>query len=140
MLSGSSEKDDTECEDKKPLLSKTEDKEFNSRPGFYRLRGIIWSVEDDTYLTLTSEEWRINATRVFMKFAIIALCFAIYYIAWAWYAMITFVVAVSVCTLSCLGIPCLTSACYAGILASLLHGVRLGNDMIHVDIKWRPLE
>jgi hypothetical protein len=106
----------------------------NKRKGY---KNIIWSKEDDMYFSLTSQEIRINIFRAFMKVVSILVFFSLYYMLWNWYAMITFVVAIASCTLSCIGMPYLCSSCYAGVLVSLLHGVRIGNELIHVDVKWK---
>jgi hypothetical protein len=113
--------------EKDQLLPKTDPKPCTS---------ILWSKENDMYFSLTSQEIRINLFRACVKVVLIFVFFALYYLLWNWYAMITFIIAIASCTLSCLGMPFLCPSCYAGLLVSLLHGIRIGNELIHVDIKW----
>jgi hypothetical protein len=99
-------------------------------------KDILWSRENDMYFSLTSQEIRINVFRACFKVVSIFIFFLLYYLLWNWDAMLTFIIAISSCTLSCIGMPFLCPSCYAGLLVSLLHGIRVGNELIHVDIKW----
>jgi hypothetical protein len=98
---------------------------------------LFWSREHDIYFTLKSDEIRVAAYRALMRIITVLAFFGLYYILWSWYAMFTFTLAIFSCALSCLGLPFLGASCYAGILASLIHGIRIGNELVHVDVKWK---
>lgn len=84
-----------------------------------------------------AQEVKIRACRVIMKFLLIIGCFLAYYIAWGFCDRCILIVTVASCGGTWVGMGFLGPSCYAGILASLLRGFRLGSEMAHVDIQWK---
>jgi hypothetical protein len=72
-----------------------------------------------------------------MQFMLIIGCFLAYYSAWGICDRCILIATAASCGGSCIGMTFLNPSCFAGVLASLLRGFRIGSELAHVDIQWK---
>lgn len=87
--------------------------------------------------SIYEQEIKINACRVVMKVLIIVGLFLTYYLSWGFCDYCILITTLGSCAGSCSGMTFLFPSCWAGILASLLRGFRLGNELATVNVHWK---
>lgn len=124
-------------EEARNLLDKEE--EVQNPPGTTQKgrKAVFFSNKDGVYFTFTAQEIKIQMCRVLMQALLVALCFTTYYIAWGVCDTCILIITAASCGGACSGLGFLTPSCWAGILASLLRGFRVGNELAHVDVHWK---
>jgi hypothetical protein len=72
-----------------------------------------------------------------MKCLLILAIFLTYYMAWGWCDYCILITAGASCGGACAGMTFLVPSCWGGVLASLLRGFRIGNEIASVNIHWK---
>ena len=100
-------------------------------------RALFWSSSDHVYFTYTTQELKLNLCRAMIHTCIIVLIFLIYFLAWGVCDTCILLATIGSCAASCLRIDWLGPSCWAGFLASLLRGYRIGSEIAHIDVNWK---
>ena len=124
-------------EDGDDMETSTRPPKLDSGGGQKDRKSVFFSYEEGVYMTYTSQEIKINVCRVVMKFLIIVGLFLTYYMAWGFCDYCILAATGASCGCACSGATWLFPSCWAGILASLLRGFRLGNEIATVNIHWK---
>lgn len=100
-------------------------------------KSIFWCRDEGVYFTYTTQQIRIAMCRAVIQTVVVIGIFLAYFLLWDFWDAGIFMVAAGSCGASCLGIAWLTPSCFAGAVASIIKGVRLGSQIAHVDVQWR---
>ena len=84
-----------------------------------------------------TQEIQLKFWRSVLKVFSLITLFFLYYEFWGVCDRCILIVAGASCGGACIGMGFLNVSCLAGVLASLLRGFRLGNEIAHVDIHWK---
>jgi hypothetical protein len=110
---------------------------WEADPGAPARRSFFFSYEEGVYLTFTSQEIKIRACRTVMQIVLIVAFFATYYLTWGICDYCILVAAGASCGGVCAGMTFLSPSCWAGVLACLLRGFRIGNEIASVEVHWK---
>lgn len=119
-----------------PTNTTGEDDQLFEQPGNPR-KSIFFSHKEGVYFTFSTQEIRIRACRAIMKLLLVCVLFLIYYSLWGVCDYCILIATASSCLGGFVGMGFLTPSCWAGIIASLLRGFRLGSELAHVDVHWK---
>lgn len=72
-----------------------------------------------------------------MSIILIVACFLAYYSAWGLCDTCILIATGASCGGVCVGMTFLSPSCYAGVLACLLRGFRIGNEIANVNVHWK---
>ena len=75
--------------------------------------------------------------RVIVSLFLLITFFLVYYLSFGLCDTCILLATVGSCVGKCVGMNFLGVSCWAGILASILRGFRLGNEIASVEVKWK---
>jgi hypothetical protein len=112
-------------------LLKSEKDPPNEEEGFFidRANGV--------FMTFKYRELKRNVCRSFMRFLLILAVAVIYIAMWSLCDICVLGIAVGSCMCSCMGCGFMSFNCFAGILASLIKGFRIGSELAAIDVHWK---
>jgi hypothetical protein len=103
----------------------------SKEPGFFIDR------DSGTFMTYKYREVKRDCCRGVMRVTAILIVAGAYVAAWSYCDICVLGVAVGSCAASCVGCGFLSFNCFAGILASLIKGFRIGSEVASLDIHWK---
>ena len=106
-------------------------KQGNSKKSYF------WSPSEGIYFTYTTQEIKISMCRALVQTLVVVFFFLVYFLAWGVCDLCILLATIGSCAGSCARIDWLAPSCWAGFLASLLRGYRIGSSIAHVDVKWQ---
>lgn len=102
-----------------------------------RARATIFYAVEATDTPNVEQEIKIRACRVILQGILVASFFLVYYLTFGLCDYCILAAAAGSCVGTCAGMTFLGPSCWAGVLACLLRGFRLGNEIASVDIHWK---
>jgi hypothetical protein len=89
------------------------------------------------FMTFKYRELKRNVCRSFMRMLLILAVSVIYIALWSLCDICVLSIAVGSCMCSCMGCGFMSFNCFAGILASLIKGFRIGSELAAIDVHWK---
>ena len=100
-------------------------------------KAYFWSYDEGIYFTFTKRELKVGLCRAATQTAVIVFIFLVYFLAWGVCDLCILLATIGSCAGSCVRIDWLAPSCWAGFLASLLRGYRIGSEIAHIDVQWK---
>lgn len=126
--------------DAHPLIEKrgpTPDKKVETTKGNETKKAYFWSYDEGIYFSYTTRELKIGFCRVVVQTVVIVFIFLVYFLSWGVCDICILLATIGSCAGSCVRIDWLAPSCWAGFLASLLRGYRIGSEIAHIDVQWK---
>lgn len=124
-----------DSDDKVPIGFPVPDRESELERNQPKRKAVFWCRDEGVYFTFTSTELKIRACRTIVAATMLVTFFLVYYLSFGLCDVCILIATLGSCAGKCVGLDFLHVSCWAGVLASVLRGFRVGSEIATVDVK-----
>lgn len=99
--------------------------------------GYFWDTDNGIYFTYTKYEMKQALCRAAIKFVVLMTVFLVFYMSWDLCDYCILFTALGSCGGSFAGLRFLSVPCWSGVVACLLRGFTIGNEVAQVQVHWK---
>lgn len=100
-------------------------------------KAVFWCNKEGVYFTFTTTEIKIRACRTAVSAGMLVMLFLAYYLSFGFCDVCILFTTLASCAGKCVGLEFLNVSCWAGVLASVLRGFRIGSEIATIDVKMK---